>query len=83
MATRLARGLGDLQCALLLQHVEANEIFVALPENLIERLETAGFHFYRWPLCEVSEGAAIRLVTSYATTEADVDDFLREIRKLA
>jgi threonine aldolase len=83
MATRLARGLAELPFATLLQNVEANELFVALPEKLIARLEKADFHFYRWPLIAVSEGAAVRLVTSYATTEADVDDFLREIRKLS
>jgi threonine aldolase len=83
MATRLARGLAELPFVRLLQNVEANELFLALPEKLIERLEKADFHFYRWPLLEVSEGAAVRLVTSYATSEADVDDFLREIRGLA
>jgi threonine aldolase len=83
IAKRLAQGLSDMACARLLQPVEANEIFVALPQELIERLEKADFHFYRWPLCEVAEGAAVRLVTSYATAEADVDDLLREIRRLA
>jgi len=75
--------LFELPFAPLLQDVQANEIFVALPEKLIERLEQAHFHFYRWPLIQVQEGAAVRLVTSYMTTEADVDDFLRELRKLA
>jgi threonine aldolase len=83
MASRLARGLTDLPYANLLQNVEANEVFVALPEKLIERLEKADFHFYRWPLIQVAEGATVRLVTSYMTTEADVDDFLEESRKLA
>ena len=83
MASRLARGLSELPFAPLLQTVEANEVFVALPERLIERLEKADFHFYRWPLIQVTEGAAVRLVTSYMTTEADVDDLLRELRKLA
>jgi len=83
MASRLARGLAELPFARLLQDVQANEIFVALPEKLIGRLEQADFHFYRWPLIQVPEGAAVRLVTSYMTTEADVDDFLRELRKLA
>lgn len=83
MASRLARGLAELPFARLLQDVQANEIFVALPEKLIGRLEQADFHFYRWPLIQVPEGAAVRLVTCYMTTEADVDDFLRELRKLA
>ena len=84
---RWRRGLpgdsAELPFAALLQNVEANEVFVALPEKLIERLEQADFHFYRWPLIEIAEGAAVRLVTSYSTAEADVDDLLREIRNLA
>jgi threonine aldolase len=83
MATRLARGLADVPGARLLQAVEGNEIFVALPETLIGKLQEAHFHFYRWPLIQVEGGAAIRLVTSYATVDADVDDFLEQARKLA
>jgi threonine aldolase len=77
MAARLAQGLAKIGGARPVQPVDANEIFVALPENLVSALERAGFHFYRWPLCSISDGVAIRLVTSYATTAADVDDFLR------
>jgi threonine aldolase len=80
MASRLAEGLANVPDAQLLQPVQANEIFVAMPERQIAALERAGFHFYRWPLCAVAEGAAIRLVTSYATTSADVDDFLHAAR---
>jgi threonine aldolase len=83
MAARLARGLAEVPGARLLQAVDGNEIFAALPEALIARLETAGFHFYRWPLLAVEDGAAaVRLVTSYASTVADVEDFLDETRKL-
>jgi threonine aldolase len=81
MAARLAEGLSKVTGARLLQAVQANEIFVALSEPRIQALERAGFHFYRWPLCAVGDGAAIRLVTSYATTAEDVDDLLREMGK--
>jgi threonine aldolase len=56
---------------------------VAVPERLIDALESEGFHFYRWPWLKVADGAAIRLVTSYATTRADVDDFLRCAERLS
>jgi threonine aldolase len=82
-ASRLAEGLAGVAGARVLQPVDANEVFVALPEKLAADLEEAGFHFYRWPLCPVEEGVAVRLVTSYATTAQDVEDFLREARKLA
>ncbi|MGD0492589.1 MAG: low specificity L-threonine aldolase [Steroidobacteraceae bacterium] len=83
MAARLAEGLGNVAGATLLQPVQANELFVAVPERLIGALESEGFHFYRWPWLKVPDGAAIRLVTSYATTPADVDDFLRSAKRLS
>jgi threonine aldolase len=82
MATDLAQGLKDVGGARLLQPVDANEIFVVLPEALVAALENAGFYFYRWPLSSVSDGAAIRLVTTYATTRADVEDFIEAARRL-
>ena len=76
MAQALAQGLRRIAGASLLQPVDANEVFVALPEVTVAALESRGFGFYRWPLCPVSEGVAIRLVTSYATPRAQVDEFL-------
>lgn len=77
MAARLGAGLEGLAAVRLLQPIQANELFLAVPESLIGALEREDFHFYRWPWLKVADGAAIRLVTSYATTEADVDDFLQ------
>ncbi len=76
MAAALAQGLRTVADATLLQSVDANEVFVVLPESVVARLETQGFGFYRWPLCATETGVAIRLVTSYATPRAHVDDFI-------
>jgi threonine aldolase len=84
MASRLAEGLARVAGARLLQRVQANELFAAVPEKLIAALEGEGFHFYRWPWLEVEAGAAaIRLVTSYATREEDVDDFVHCAARLS
>jgi len=83
MAGRLALGLAKVAGARLLQTVEANEIFVVLPERLVTCLREAGFHFYTWPWCTVSDGIPVRLVTTYATSEADVDDFIHEAQRLS
>jgi threonine aldolase len=84
MASRLAEGLARVEGARLLQRVQANELFAAVPEKLIAALEGEGFHFYRWPWLEVEAGAAaIRLVTSYATREEDVDDFVHCAARLS
>jgi threonine aldolase len=47
-----------------------------LPEKTVAALEAAQYKFYRWPLHTGGSGVAIRLVTSYATAQADVDDFV-------
>jgi len=76
MASELARGLRGISGATLLQAVDANEVFVALPGATVAALEAQGFGFYRWPLCVAPSGVAIRLVTSYATPRAQVEEFL-------
>jgi threonine aldolase len=76
MAAALAAGLRGVSGATLEQSVEANEVFVALPEATVATLEKQGFGFYRWPLCNPRHGVAIRLVTSYATPRAHVDEFI-------
>jgi threonine aldolase len=76
MAARMAQGLEAVSGARLLHPVDANELFVVLPEHTVSGLEMQGFQFYRWPLQAAESGVTIRLVTSYATPSADVDEFL-------
>ena len=76
MALRMAEGLQKIPSAKLLQPVEANELFVALPEETVSSLESQGFDFYRWPLHPSESGVTIRLVTCFATSSADVDEFI-------
>jgi threonine aldolase len=83
MACALARGLREVRGASLLQSVDANEVFVALPEATVAALEEQGFGFYRWPLSATPTGVAIRLVTSYATPRAHVEEFLAAVQSLA
>ena len=83
MASILAEGLRNIGGASLLQSVDANEVFVALPEGCVAALERQGFGFYRWPLSAAPTGVAIRLVTSYAMPRAQVDDFLAAARSAA
>lgn len=77
MASRLAEGLTDLPGAALAHPVDANEVFVALPEPVIAGLEAAGFGFYRW------DGNVVRLVTAWNSEEAAVDALLETARGLA
>jgi threonine aldolase len=83
MASALARGLREVRGASLLQSVDANEVFVELPDATVAALEQQGFGFYRWPLSATPAGVAIRLVTSYATPRAHVEEFLAAARSFA
>lgn len=76
MATRMAQGLKSVAGARLLHAVDANELFVVVAEQFAGALETQGFHFYRWQYQIPEQGVTIRLVTSHATSSADVDEFL-------
>jgi threonine aldolase len=81
MATALAQSLQGLKGVRLLQSVDANELFVAMPEPLVAALEGEGFQFYRWPFAGLGDAVAIRLVTSYATTASDVEAFAVAARR--
>jgi threonine aldolase len=76
MAMRMARDLNAVAGAKVLHPVDANEVFVLLPEETVSGLEAQGFDFYRWPLHAGESGVTVRLVTCYATTSADVDEFI-------
>ena len=76
MAMRMAQGLESVPGAALLHPVEANELFVVLPEDRVTSLEGQGFDFYRWPVHQPKSGVTIRLVTCFATSSADVDEFI-------
>ena len=72
MAARLAQGIGPH--ATPLHPVQANIIFTRWPAGTHDRLRAAGAVYY--PLTAPAGQEAARLVTSWSTTEADVDAFV-------
>jgi threonine aldolase len=67
--------------------VEANEVFVALPKAVDARLRAAGASYYPWVTQSVAKAAMpdrdhilVRLVTSFATTETEIDRFANLLR---
>ncbi|KAG1446091.1 hypothetical protein G6F57_017411 [Rhizopus arrhizus] len=76
MAARLAAGMQGLPGVALQGTVDANILFCQLPAQAIEGLLADGFRFYhdRWG------PGVVRLVTSFATQEQDVDHFLSALR---
>ena len=80
-AARLAEGLRAVNVAQLHFPVQANEIFVRLPREVLKRLKSAGAAFHPWPMPgDDAEARTVRLVTSFATPEESVDRFLSVVR---
>ncbi|KUN85593.1 threonine aldolase family protein [Streptomyces griseoruber] len=79
MAARLQDGLKALPEVGLLGVADANIVFCRLPRQVTEGLLGEGYVFYhdRW------EPGVARFVTSFATTEADVDGLLAAVRRYA
>ncbi|WP_210463215.1 threonine aldolase family protein [Rufibacter roseolus] len=80
MAQKIARQLQELGYSFLTQS-ETNQIFPILPDAFIAQLsKNYGFFVWRKMPGEVS---AIRLITSWATPEEQVDQFLQEVKSLS
>jgi threonine aldolase len=82
MADRLAIGLAEVG-RVPVWPVEANLVFVIVPKAVEERLKAAGARYYVRSSGSLPAGAAmqpqdvlIRLVTSFATRESEVDRFV-------
>lgn len=80
MAARLADGLGNLPGVRLIDSVEANELFVDLPEPLVAALNAQGLDFYRWG---TPTPGTHRMVTAWNTDPAVVDRVLDAARNAA
>jgi threonine aldolase len=81
LAARLAIGLTAIPGVRLVQQAQANELFVEMPDRLIESLLANGFEFYRWATPPGVTGPAVRLVTSFCTTEQNVDTLVDAARR--
>lgn len=85
MADKLAAGLrrADLR---IVWPVEANLVFALLPEHLDRRLKAAGATYYVRradmlpPEMRQDDTVLARMVTSFATTENEVENFIRLIQ---
>ncbi len=78
MATRLAQGLVALPLVKLCHPVEANELFIEVPENVVEGLRADGFQFYLW---QQQALPIIRLVTAFNMHHEDIDAFVESVKR--
>jgi threonine aldolase len=86
MADALSAGLTAAGCKPVWP-VEANEVFAPLTAALDQKLKAAGAAYYPWKTQSLPKGASIaadqtlmRFVTSFQTTQGDVDRFLATMR---
>lgn len=79
MAKLLRDGISEAGYTFL-THSPSNQIFPVLPDSIIEKLKN-NFSFYIWQKVD-KENSAIRLVTSWATKEEMVLEFIKELRNL-
>jgi threonine aldolase len=80
MAEKLSLGI-SAQGFPFLTYSTTNQIFPILPNILIGKLQKQ-YGFYIWAKTD-AEHSAVRLVTSWATREEKVDEFLSVVNKLA
>jgi len=82
MGQRLQNGIMNSQHARLAWHAEANEIFCILDKDRADRLRQKGAVFYDWNPPHAKQEqigeheVLVRLVTSFATEEHQVDRFI-------
>jgi threonine aldolase len=78
MAARLAAGVAAVPGVRITHPVEANAVFAVPPPAVVAPLQRR-YPFYVW-----DEGTGeVRWMTSFATTESDVDDFVAALAGLA
>lgn len=75
-AAQLAEGLAGVPGARLAYLAQANEVLVRVPDETAARLRKAGAVFYDWEPPNAGS-TLIRLVTSFATPQEDVANFIR------
>lgn len=85
MADRLRLGLAAKNTARLAWDTTANEVFAVIEKSSADRAREKGARFHHWqpphgwqPLPNENE-TLIRLVTSFATTEDEVDQFIEVV----
>ncbi len=76
MAAKLYTELKKLPEVTFTQRAESNQLFLTMPRPVIDRMLESYF-FYFWN----EEKDEIRLVTSFDTTEEDVDEFIGLLKR--
>jgi threonine aldolase len=79
-AVKLATALGKTEAAEIAEAVEANIVLAWLTDETVARLRQRGARFYDWE-ARSDNRTLVRLVTSFATPESDIDQFVRIVQE--
>ncbi len=79
MAKRLEAGLRQVPSVQITHQVQSNSVFAKLPRGVEEKLHARGWHFYTGVITPDES----RLMCSWDTSTADVDDFIKDVKELA
>jgi threonine aldolase len=74
MASKLAERLSAATKIDIVFPVDANALFVRMPEQLAHDLQSRGWHFYKF-----IEPDVYRLMCSWATTHPEIDRFVGDV----
>ena len=84
-AGRLSRGIVAVPGGSMVHPCQANSVFAGFPRAAHKRAMDAGAVYYLWPFNQSLDGPdeeplSARLMASYCTTDAEIDEFLNHIR---
>lgn len=80
LAQEIAGALAVTPGVDLVEPVQANEVFVYMPDELASQLQAKGFGFAKWTRGVQEDRAIVRFVASFSTTGAAVDALVKALR---
>lgn len=84
LAQTLAHGLQSSNRVRLSTPVQANEVFAIMPKSVFEAVQAKGAYFYDWPWDGLGDDEIhCRFVTSFATPQEHVEQFVKLLRSVS
>ncbi len=84
LAQKLSNGINQVRDVKISNPTQANEVFAYMPKGLYDSLVREGAHFHEWPVDGMTPAEThVRLVLSFATPEAHVEQFVSLVKEMA
>ncbi len=81
MAQKLATQVANIKHIKLVQPVESNVLFAQIPRDLLKTARK-NFFFYLWDENSKNNNCIVRWMTTFNTTQEDIDAFCKDISQL-